>query len=543
MPRDWFTRGSSGHGGRRRDSRDTRRGHHSRDGRREDGRRDDGRRDGGDRRRGRSHDSRDRRRARDTTRRGGDRREYEDRGRGGGRRSHSRRRSRSRSRRHSRSGRRGKSARGNYHHRDDDHRRRKHASSSSSSSAKAKRNAGSERTPVKKRSPSSRHSKSNSSRGKDGDESGSCSDSNEDEIIHFDWRPDMMLNSRYRLTKLLGDGTFGRVVLAHDRKQNLEVAIKIIRDVKRYMENAKIEADILADIRKADPQGKSGCAIMYDTFTHESKFYCLVFEPLGVSLYDFLKDNDFRGFWLQDLQSFSRQCMEALRFLHDKLHMTHTDLKPENILLHSMQPAREDTFPRQAEWLRARGFPSNHNAGPYKRPVNSQIKIIDFGNATYANENHSSIINTRQYRSPEVLLSMGWNEVSDQWSIGCILMELYAGEQLFETHEELEHLALMERIIGALPQFMMTMAHRSVKEKYLTFQLETGRWRLPWPERSSGSSSERHVFSQRRLQDQVPPNHKSFVDFVADLLVLDPSARCSASRALEHQFLSECIKD
>merc|ERR1719387_1718471 len=105
----------------------------------------------------------------------------------------------------------------------------------------------------------------------------------------------MILNSRYSLVKLLGDGTFGRVVLARDsRNDHHEVAIKIIRDVERYMDNAKIEADILKDIRKADPRGTSGCAIMYETFVHEAKFFCLVFEPLGTSLYDFLKDNEYR---------------------------------------------------------------------------------------------------------------------------------------------------------------------------------------------------------------------------------------------------------
>lgn len=40
----------------------------------------------------------------------------------------------------------------------------------------------------------------------------------------------------------------------------------------------------------------------------------------------------------------------------------------------------------------------------YYEPENEEIKIIDFGGATYDNENHSSIINTRQYRSPEVIL-------------------------------------------------------------------------------------------------------------------------------------------
>merc|ERR1740138_1713305 len=125
--------------------------------------------------------------------------------------------------------------------------------------------------------------------------------------------------------KLLGDGTFGRVVHAHDRREDREVAIKIIRDVKRYMENAQIEADILKDIRKADPEGRSGCAVMFDTFTYDSKFFCLVFEPLGTSLYDFLKDNEYRGYWMQDIQTIAKQCMQALAFLHGTLRMTHTD--------------------------------------------------------------------------------------------------------------------------------------------------------------------------------------------------------------------------
>eukprot|EP00913_Durusdinium_trenchii_P002788 g2579.t1 len=87
---------------------------------------------------------------------------------------------------------------------------------------------------------------------------------------------------------------------------------------------------------------------------------------------------------------------------------------------------------------------NSKNGHTYFRPVSSDIKLIDFGNATYEDEHHSSIINTRQYRGPEVILSMGWNELSDVWSMGCILMELYTGELLFGTHENLEHLALME---------------------------------------------------------------------------------------------------
>jgi serine/threonine protein kinase len=59
--------------------------------------------------------------------------------------------------------------------------------------------------------------------------------------------------------------------------------------------------------------------------------------------------------------------------------------------------------------------------------------VIDFGGATYDDESKSSIINTRQYRSPEVILGLGWSYPSDIWSAGCIIAELYIGELLFAT--------------------------------------------------------------------------------------------------------------
>lgn len=59
--------------------------------------------------------------------------------------------------------------------------------------------------------------------------------------------------------------------------------------------------------------------------------------------------------------------------------------------------------------------------------------VIDFGGATFENQHKSSIINTRQYRAPEVVLDCGWDVSSDMWSVGCILMEMYTGELLFGT--------------------------------------------------------------------------------------------------------------
>jgi serine/threonine protein kinase len=51
--------------------------------------------------------------------------------------------------------------------------------------------------------------------------------------------------------------------------------------------------------------------------------------------------------------------------------------------------------------------------------------VIDFGGATYDNDHaKSKIINTRQYRGPEVTLELGWSYPSDLWSIGCVIGEV-----------------------------------------------------------------------------------------------------------------------
>jgi dual-specificity kinase len=37
------------------------------------------------------------------------------------------------------------------------------------------------------------------------------------------------------------------------------------------------------------------------------------------------------------------------------------------------------------------------------------------------------------------------------FSIGCILVEFFTGDALFQTHDNLEHLAMMEVVMGAMP--------------------------------------------------------------------------------------------
>lgn len=153
---------------------------------------------------------------------------------------------------------------------------------------------------------------------------------------HFEWTPGQAITPRYQVKGLLGDGTFGRVLEVEDLQDNSTKAMKVIRAVKRYVSSARIEADIIRRLNTADPEDKSKIVRMTDSFVWESSFV-LVFEPLGPSLYDIIKRNDYKGggyvgFSMHEVQQFARQILQAAEFMHH-LHLTHTDLKPENILL------------------------------------------------------------------------------------------------------------------------------------------------------------------------------------------------------------------
>ena len=199
------------------------------------------------------------------------------------------------------------------------------------------------------------------------------------------------------------------------------VAIKGVRRIRRYTEAARIEAAILADVNAADASGAAPVVRFERSFEWRGHL-CLVMEALGPSLYDYVRANEYRPPPLYCCQAFADQLLRAVAFLHG-MHLVHTDLKLENVLLVSrtgFAPTTKATAVRRA-------------GARVLAPATTEIKLIDFGGATYEWEHKSALINTRQYRAPEVILGMGWGTPSDVWSVGCILMELYSGELLFQT--------------------------------------------------------------------------------------------------------------
>ncbi|XP_057487269.1 serine/threonine-protein kinase AFC2-like isoform X3 [Actinidia eriantha] len=213
--------------------------------------------------------------------------------------------------------------------------------------------------------------------------------------------------------------------------------------------------------------------------------------------------------------------------MHD-LHLIHTDLKPENILLVSPEHVKVPDFKASSR--------SPKDSSYFKRvPKSSAVKVIDFGSTTYDRQDQNYIVSTRHYRAPEVILGLGWSYPCDVWSVGCILVELCSGEALFQTHENLEHLAMMERVLGPLPHHMLKKADRHA-EKYVR------RGKLDWPEGAASRESIKAVLKLPRLQNLIMQHldHSAgdLIHLLQGLLKYDPTDRLTAREALRHPFFT-----
>lgn len=78
----------------------------------------------------------------------------------------------------------------------------------------------------------------------------------DDEEGHLVYRPGDVLQARYKVISTLGEGTFGKVARCLDLRSNTVVALKIIKNVEKYREAAKLEINVLEKLNQADPHGQ-----------------------------------------------------------------------------------------------------------------------------------------------------------------------------------------------------------------------------------------------------------------------------------------------
>ncbi|KAB7503646.1 Dual specificity tyrosine-phosphorylation-regulated kinase 2 [Armadillidium nasatum] len=301
------------------------------------------------------------------------------------------------------------------------------------------------------------------------------------------------ISYRYEILEVIGKGSFGQVIRAIDHRTGDQVAIKIIRNKKRFHHQALVEVKILDHLRRKDKDHFHNVIHMFDYFYFRNHL-CITFELMGLNLYELIKKNSYQGFGLSLIRRFAYSLIQCLRLLA-KENIIHCDLKPENVLL--------------------------------KERGGTSIRVIDFGSSCYAHQRVYTYIQSRFYRSPEVILGLAYGLPIDMWSLGCILAELYTGYPLFPGENEVEQLACIMEALGQPPHHLLVNASR----RRLFFDSKGS------PRCITNSKGKKRRPGSKDLASILKSPDSLFVDFISKCLDWDPSQRLTPDEALQHEWL------
>ncbi|XP_060914747.1 SRSF protein kinase 1a isoform X4 [Labrus mixtus] len=170
-------------------------------------------------------------------------------------------------------------------------------------------------------------------------------------------------------------------------------------------------------------------------------------------------------------------------------------------------------------------------------PLNAdkiKVKIADLGNACWVHKHFTEDIQTRQYRSLEVLIGSGYSTPADIWSTACMAFELATGDYLFEPHSgedysrDEDHIALIIELLGTVPRKLIMNGKYSkdffTKKGELKHITKLKPWGLlevlvdkyEWPREEA----------------------ECFTDFLIPMLELIPEKRATAAECLRHPWLT-----
>lgn len=249
---------------------------------------------------------------------------------------------------------------------------------------------------------------------------------------------------------------------------------------------------------------------------------CISFELLGSNLYEVLQKNHFQGFNIKTVRNIAHQILACLQLLRRE-RIIHCDLKPENILI-------------------------NPN-----RPDSIAVKVVDFGSGCLDNQKLYTYIQSRYYRSPEVILGLAYTLAIDMWSLACILCELHTGRPLFPGEDEDEQLSMMMEVLGIPPQGVIAQGTRSSRffgkeiqffdsdfqncffcalTFFVVYADSSGQ-----PIRLVNSRGRKRVPASKELSRAICATEKSFVDFLLRSFSYDADIRLSPDEGLRHEFI------
>lgn len=238
--------------------------------------------------------------------------------------------------------------------------------------------------------------------------------------------------SDFEIGKKLGNGKFGRVYLAREKKSKYIVALKVLR--KDELIQSKVEHQLRREIEIQGRLRNKHILRLYGYF-HDAKRIYLILEyaPKG-ELYGYIVDD--APFSEKRSAEYVKQLATALIYIHSN-NVIHRDLKPENLLV---------------------GY-------------HGELKIADFGWSVHApSSRRKTFCGTLDYLPPEIIANLPHNELVDVWSLGILLFEFLTGEPPFVTEGSNEN--TYQRIRNLDIKYPSTMSYgaKDLIQKLLRIQ-------------------------------------------------------------------------
>ncbi|KAG7663260.1 CTK1 [[Candida] subhashii] len=292
--------------------------------------------------------------------------------------------------------------------------------------------------------------------------------------------------SIYQRIQQVGEGTYGKVYKAKHTQTNEYVAMKRLR-LETEREGFPITA--IREIKLLSSFDHENVVGLLEMMVEHNQIY-MIFDYLDHDLTGLLSHPDLKLSECHRKFIF-KQLIQGLNYLHKK-RVIHRDIKGSNILIDNI----------------------------------GRLKIADFGLArtmkilnTGESPDYTNRVITIWYRPPELLLgATDYGREVDIWGVGCLLIELYCKNAIFQGYDEVNQLFKIFSIMGT-----PTLKSWPEIEK------------LPWFEMLKPKIN---VVNKFKSKYESLMTRSSF-DLAEKLLELNPKNRPTAEEALQHAYFKE----
>ncbi|XP_032998645.1 serine/threonine-protein kinase Nek3 isoform X1 [Lacerta agilis] len=203
---------------------------------------------------------------------------------------------------------------------------------------------------------------------------------------------------KYSVLAILGEGSFGRVLLVCHKNKNQKYAMKEIRLPKSVLGTEKSwnESILLAKMKHPN------IVAYLESFEADGHLYIVMEYCDDGDLMQKIKLRKGKLFPEDTILNWFAQMCLGVKYIHDK-RVLHRDIKSKNIFL----------------------------------TQNGKVKLGDFGSALLLSSPEAyacSYVGTPYYVPPEIWENTPYNNKSDIWSLGCILYELCTLKHPFQAN-------------------------------------------------------------------------------------------------------------